>query len=62
MFQFHKVRLKEREIIAFYYNLVFQFHKVRLKEPPKSPSLAYLKFQFHKVRLKGWITGYKIKD
>ena len=32
MFQFHKVRLKGKDILVDITSFMFQFHKVRLKE------------------------------
>ena len=53
MFQFHKVRLKDR-IHAWpgNRNIPFQFHKVRLKVTYDMCKGEQIEFQFHKVRLK----------
>ena len=35
MFQFHKVRLKDKNLgVAIFAPILFQFHKVRLKDAP----------------------------
>ena len=53
MFQFHKVRLKEKWDCIHDAQRWFQFHKVRLKEQYRGGAVDHVtKFQFHKVRLK----------
>ena len=53
-FQFHKVRLKDRERTrGRHFKNLFQFHKVRLKVfDVKAVRNLDTEFQFHKVRLK----------
>ena len=55
-FQFHKVRLKEKQSIEKVFSFkMFQFHKVRLKDVIHLTAFFRIAFQFHKVRLKGCI-------
>ena len=59
VFQFHKVRLKDRKAGIGIPLHKFQFHKVRLKGNAQWLNTMSSRFQFHKVRLK--VLSNKVK-